>query len=230
MSAVKFILPSGEVRSGAHAVFTALASVPDRRWVLGSYERFPGVAPLCEAAYRTIAGRRPFGYWATRLLRGIPLRPETYHVTSWVFLRLLGAIYLLAFASFGVQAAALVGLHGILPASEFLGAVHQSLGTAAYWNVPTLLWLNRSDVCLLQKKETGHGWEQRDDISMVDFRCTEYSDGRVVADKEMRKQIVAMGIRKVARKAGIRSDTITLIARGNPVRRVTLAKIRRILG
>jgi predicted DCC family thiol-disulfide oxidoreductase YuxK len=70
-SAVKLILPSGEVSSGAHAVFTALASVPDRRWMLWSYDRFPGVAPLCEAAYRTIASRRSFGYWATRLLRGI---------------------------------------------------------------------------------------------------------------------------------------------------------------
>jgi len=64
-SAVKLILPSEGVRSGAHAVFTALASVPDRRWMLWSYERVPGVGPLCEAAYR---------------------------VTSWVFLRLLGAI------------------------------------------------------------------------------------------------------------------------------------------
>ena len=147
-SAVKLILPRGEVRSGAHAVFTALASVPDRRWMLWSYDRVPGAGPLCEAAYRTIANHRSIAYWVTRLLWGTPLRPETYQVTSWLFLRLLGAIYLMAFTSFGVQAGGLVGSHGILPASEFLGAVHQSLGTAAYWNVPTLLWLNRSDVFL----------------------------------------------------------------------------------
>ena len=79
-------------------------------------------------------------------------------------------------------------------------------------------------------KETSRRWEQGDDISMVDFRCTEYSDGRVVADKEMRKRIVAMGIRKVARQAGIHSDTVTLIARGSPVKPVTLANIRRIIG
>lgn len=35
-SAVKLVLPSGEVRSGAHAVFTTLASAPDRRWMLWS--------------------------------------------------------------------------------------------------------------------------------------------------------------------------------------------------
>jgi hypothetical protein len=65
---------------------------------------------------------------------------------------------------------------------------------------------------------------------MVDFRCTEYSDGRVVAHKEMRKQIVEMGIRKVARETRIHSDTVTLIARGIPVKPITLAKIRRIIG
>lgn len=79
-------------------------------------------------------------------------------------------------------------------------------------------------------KETSRRWEQGDDISMVDFRCTEYSEGRIVADKETRKRIVAMGTRKVARKAGIHSDTVTLIARGSPVKPVTLAKIRRIVG
>jgi lipase maturation factor 1 len=147
-AAVKLILPDGEVRSGAHAVFTALAAQMNKRWILWSYDRLPGVAPLCEAAYRIIANRRSCAYGVTKLLWGIPFRPETYHVTNWLFLRLLGAIYLMAFASFGVQAAGLVGSHGILPAGEFLGAVHKSLGTASYWNVPTLLWLNQSDVCL----------------------------------------------------------------------------------
>src|SRR6266849_4331163 len=49
-------------------------------------------------------------------------------------------------------------------------------------------------------KETSRRWEQGDDVSMVDFRCAEYSDGKVVANKEMRRQIVEMGIRNVARK------------------------------
>jgi predicted DCC family thiol-disulfide oxidoreductase YuxK len=143
-SAVQLIL-DGEVRGGAYAVFTALAALPGRRWMLWSYERIPGVAPLCEAAYRTIAANRSAAYWVTRLLWGVPVRRETYHVTGWLFLRLLGAIYLMAFASFGVQAGGLIGSRGILPVVEFLGAVHKSLGAAAYWNVPTLLWLNGSD-------------------------------------------------------------------------------------
>ena len=147
-SAVQLVLPDGEVRSGAHAVFTALASLPDRRWMLWSYERLPGVAAVCDAAYRAIAAHRSALYWVTRQLWGVPLRRETYHVTAWLFLRSLGAIYLAAFASFGMQASGLIGSHGILPAGEFLGAVHESLGAAAYWNVPTLLWLSKSDTSL----------------------------------------------------------------------------------
>jgi len=65
-----------------------------------------------------------------------------------VFLRLLGAIYLVAFASFGVQASGLIGSHGVLPLTDFLRGIHENLGVSAYWNVPTLLWLNSSDVFL----------------------------------------------------------------------------------
>src|SRR5277367_4149358 len=61
--------------------------------------------------------------------------------------------------------------------------------------------------------------------SMVDFRCREYSDGEVVADKETRDLIVKMGIRKVARLTGIHSDTITRVANGMPVKPSTLAKV-----
>ncbi|HVO80849.1 MAG TPA: lipase maturation factor family protein [Terriglobales bacterium] len=147
-SAAKLILPNREVRSGAHAVFSVLAAVPGRKWMLRSYDRIPGVSPLCEAVYRTIARHRSLGFWVTRLLWGVPVRPETYRLTSWLFLRFLGAIYLMAFVSFGVQAAGLVGSHGILPAGEFLSAVRDSLGTSAYWNVPTVLWLSGSDAFL----------------------------------------------------------------------------------
>jgi predicted DCC family thiol-disulfide oxidoreductase YuxK len=147
-SAVKLILPDGEVRSGAHAVFTVLASFPDKRWLLWVYEHLPGADTLCEAAYRLIARHRSFAYHVTRLMWGSPVRPETYHVTSWLFLRLLGAIYLVAFASFGVQADGLIGSRGILPVTDFLRGVHDYLGASAYWNVPTLLWLNSGDVYL----------------------------------------------------------------------------------
>lgn len=147
-SAVKLILPDGEVRSGAHAALTALASVPDKSWPLWLYERLPGGGAICEAAYGVIARHRSFAFHVTRLLWGIPVRLETYHITTWLFFRLLGAIYFVAFASFGVQAAGLIGSHGILPVGDFLRGSHQYLGVSGYWSVPTLLWFNNGDAFL----------------------------------------------------------------------------------
>ncbi|HTP34663.1 MAG TPA: lipase maturation factor family protein, partial [Candidatus Acidoferrales bacterium] len=61
------------------------------------------------------------------------------------FLRIMGAIYAIAFVSFGVQAPGLVGSHGILPAGAFLGAVREALGARGYWYFPTVLWLRSGD-------------------------------------------------------------------------------------
>jgi hypothetical protein len=60
---------------------------------------------------------------------------------------------------------------------------------------------------------------------MVDFRCREYSDGKVTAEKAIRERIVEIGIREMVRLTGIHSDTITLIANGKPVKPKTLAKV-----
>jgi hypothetical protein len=74
-------------------------------------------------------------------------------------------------------------------------------------------------------KEASRRWEQGEDPSMVDFRCREYSDGKVVADKDLKKWIVEIGIRKVARETKINRETVALIANGKPVKASTLAKI-----
>jgi hypothetical protein len=73
-------------------------------------------------------------------VRGIP--------TVRLFLRILGAIYAIAFLSFGVQALGLVGSHGLLPVAPFLRAVRAGAGAAAYWELPTLLWVNSSDAAI----------------------------------------------------------------------------------
>ena len=148
-SAVKLIMPDGKVRSGAHAVFGALGSLPGRRgWMLWCYKHIPGFATVSEAAYGVFARHRSFFYRVTNFLWGIPLAPETFRVSSWLFLRMLGTIYLIAFASFGVQAAGLIGSRGVLPAAEFLRAAQVYFGTARYWNVPTFFWLSGSDASI----------------------------------------------------------------------------------
>ena len=143
-SAVTLFLPSGEVRSAAHAVFSLLALVPGKSWMLWLYAHIPGLAWIAEMVYRVVARHRSFGFWATRVLWGVPIEVESFGIASWFFLRTLGAVYLFAFASFAVQAAGLIGSRGISPVGEFLRAVREYYG-GGYWQVPTLFWLNAGD-------------------------------------------------------------------------------------
>lgn len=127
-TAVQLIFPNGEVRSGAHAVFTTLATVRGKHLPLWAYENIPGFAAASEASYGVCACHRSFFYGVTKFLWGIPIEPETYRTSTWIFLRALGAVYLIAFCSFGVQAAGLIGSHGILPISDYLHAAQTYLG------------------------------------------------------------------------------------------------------
>ena len=147
-SAIRLVLPDGEIQRGAHAVFSLLALVPGKGQMLWLYLQFPGFALLSEMFYRVVARHRSVCYRLTKVLWGIPIQNPSYHLTSRFFLRVLGGIYLIAFASFGVQAAGLIGSHGISPAADFLHAVREYAGAAGYWVVPTVFWLNASDVAI----------------------------------------------------------------------------------
>ena len=75
-------------------------------------------------------------------------RSGNYIIASWLFLRLLGLIYLAAFLSLAAQIKGLVGREGILPAAEFLAA-HRHWGCRRFIRLPSLCWLNASDGALL---------------------------------------------------------------------------------
>jgi len=70
------------------------------------------------------------------------------HVLPWLFPRLLGGVYLLAFASLLVQVQGLYGSQGILPIRSYLTDLKQDLGRRAFRLCPTLFWLNSSDRAL----------------------------------------------------------------------------------
>jgi hypothetical protein len=69
----------------------------------------------------------------------------------------------------------------------------------------------------------------RDGIATLDFVCTEYGDGKAVADQQLRKRIVEIGIRTTARATKTDSKTIMLISRGGRVKPSTLAKVSKFL-
>jgi hypothetical protein len=62
--------------------------------------------------------------------------------SSWLFLRLLALVHLVAFSSFWVQLEGLVGPRGLLPATRYFGAVREQLGStaASFAQLPSLAW------------------------------------------------------------------------------------------
>ena len=70
-------------------------------------------------------------------------------LTRRLFLRLLGLVYLVAFASLALQIRGLVGEHGILPAVRFLDWAHSIYGAGAYRLLPTIFWLDANDTALV---------------------------------------------------------------------------------
>src|SRR5688572_26332113 len=60
---------------------------------------------------------------------------------SWLFLRLLALVHLIAFVSFWVQLDGLVGPRGLSPATNYFAAVREQLGSSAYSQLPTLCWI-----------------------------------------------------------------------------------------
>jgi len=67
----------------------------------------------------------------------------------WIFLRGLALIYLSAFYSLHFQIRGLIGPNGILPAVDYLQAVHTALHGHRFWFAPSLLWFGASNHALM---------------------------------------------------------------------------------
>ncbi|MGH9406725.1 MAG: lipase maturation factor family protein [Terriglobia bacterium] len=142
---VVLVEPSGEVSLAAEAVFRLRALVPGFGGRLWFYEHAPGFRFLSEKTYRVIAADRPFADKMRVLLWGRSIEPASHFLTRWVFLRLLGIVYLAAFGSIWPQVRGLIGENGILPAAAFLNSVARTLGPERYHLLPTLAWLGAGD-------------------------------------------------------------------------------------
>ena len=148
--AVQLIEPDGTHTSGAEAVLRALGYAPGRGWLLRLYQSLPGFAAISEACYRFVAGHRPALDRLTRVIWGPHLVPPGRTYTAWIFLRVLGLTFLIAFVSLWVQIIGLVGERGILPAGPYLSAVREHFQSAgqSFWFAPTLAWLGTGDRAL----------------------------------------------------------------------------------
>ena len=74
--------------------------------------------------------------------------PDSYLSSRWLFLRLLGVVYLVAFVSLAFQIVGLVGEHGLFPVGEFLSQARTTYGPGVWRALPTVLWLNSGDTAL----------------------------------------------------------------------------------
>src|SRR5690349_18292181 len=97
-------------------------------------------------------GLSPFGLprWFGR-----PGDRATFGLSSWLFLRLLGFVYLCAFWSLAGQVRGLVGHDGILPADSFMAAIGRAADAQGYstigrvFAVPTVCWWSATDRVLV---------------------------------------------------------------------------------
>ena len=74
--------------------------------------------------------------------------PSTYARATWLFLRVLGVVYLAAFWSLHVQILGLVGHDGILPADQFLADARSVGALERFWTFPSLAWIGAGDAAL----------------------------------------------------------------------------------
>ena len=134
---------------GAEAVFRSLAYAEGHGWTLALYRNLPGFAAVSEWVYRRVAAHRSFFDRVTGLIWGVHLVPPGERLTSWLFLRALALIYIVAFLSLAAQISGLVGSQGIYPAQDFLRAVRDHYGSSGFWLAPSIFWINAGDGMLL---------------------------------------------------------------------------------
>ena len=146
--AVQYITPTLRLQ-GAEAVAKLLADVPGYGWMDSLYRAAPGFAILADALYGFVAKHRNLAHRVTKALWGERVVRPLYHEASAIFSKALSFIYLIAFASFGMQLRGLVGAQGILPAATYFRFAIAQLGSAAYWRVPSLFWWSHSDFAML---------------------------------------------------------------------------------
>src|SRR5947208_4339403 len=76
------------------------------------------------------------------------VRGNSYWLTRFVILRLLGFVYAVAFFVAARQLVPLIGHRGLTPADFYLSSIHAELGsrTEGMLHLPTLFWFGCTDL------------------------------------------------------------------------------------
>jgi len=86
--------------------------------------------------------------WQARLTRR--RQPAEYRLVRWLFLRLVGGTFFIAFTSLGRQVLGLYGSRGISPMQELVGSERlRHLGRERFRLIPSVFWRGASDKALV---------------------------------------------------------------------------------
>lgn len=143
---VQLVEPGGQIYAGAEAVYRLLSFDPNNQWLLDLYQKLAPFRAASEWFYRLVARNRPLFSKLTEVFFG--KADSNYWLARFLFLRLLGLVYFIAFASFSTQVLGLIGSHGILPANLYLELAKEQAGDFRFYIFPTLAWFDASDVFL----------------------------------------------------------------------------------
>ena len=79
-------------------------------------------------------------------------------------------------------------------------------------------------------KETDRKWEEGDDLSVLEFKNTEYGRAKkVVADPELLATMGKYGVRELMRRTALSQRTLAAVRVGTPVKRAALAILKQVL-
>ena len=69
-----------------------------------------------------------------------------YEISTWIFIRLMGILYLISFTSSFIQFPALFGANGISPVSDFIKQLNTTITMEnSYFTHPTIYWYSQSN-------------------------------------------------------------------------------------
>ncbi|MDB5276495.1 MAG: lipase maturation factor family protein [Ferruginibacter sp.] len=86
----------------------------------------------------------------------MPVAAPTYWLTRFMILRLLGAVYAIAFLVAVNQIIPLIGKDGLTPVDSYLQQISNSLGKAGgFFRLPSIFWFGHSDAMLLMVSWAG---------------------------------------------------------------------------